>query len=381
MKIDDTFPRNYTELTVEQKENRSTIVHNPEIDQCFSAIPICIHIVNNHIHQLYQLDTFKRIKRVFDKELDNLLKTMTPFMEVQEPSRFDCEHRQVFLKAFKETVEPYLQGYDEYAFWQRQPPFTYYKLDKDGNVVSQKEWAELVNDLIYALSKYLNDSSFKQKRAERQRKAELQYNRAKRLVDALRAKYSKLLILRVDLCWKNQNLDELNLKKLKSTLSAFFKRFHHDPALPKIVGYIWKLEFGQKKGYHYHCLFFLNGNKYKNDAHYAEQIGSYWCKFTQDQGFYFNCNRNRLAYRNLAIGMAEHTDQTMFDNLDKVLVYICKQDQFIIDKHLSGIEVLRTFQTSAIPKPKPNDKHLGRPRNNSLPEIETTELMELTTTP
>ena len=146
------------------------------------------------------------------------------------------------------------------------------------------------------------------------------------MVKALRAKHSKLLILRVDLCWKNQNLDELNLKQLKSTLSAFLKRFHHDPALPEIVGYIWKLEFGQKKGYHYHCLFFLNGNKYQNDAYYAEQIGSYWCKFTKDQGFYFNCNRNRLAYRNLAIGMAKHTDQTMFDNLDKVLVYICKQD-------------------------------------------------------
>ena len=68
-------------------------------------------------------------------------------------------------------------------------------LDKDGNVVSQKEWAELVNDLVYALSKYLNDPSFKQKQAERQRKAKHQYERAKRLVDALRAKYSKLRLI------------------------------------------------------------------------------------------------------------------------------------------------------------------------------------------
>lgn len=378
MKIDDTYPRNYTELTVEQSENSFTIVSNPEIDQCFSAIPICIHIINNDIHQLYQLNELKRIKRVCDKKLDDLLKRMAPFMEVQQPPRFDCEHRQVFSKAFKDAVEPYLQGYDEYAFWRRQPPYTYFKLDKDGNVVSQKEWAELVNDLVYALSKYLNDPSFKQKQAERQRKAKHQYERAKRLVDALRAKYSKLLILRVDLCWKNQNLDELNLKKLKTTLSAFLKRFHHDPALPQIVGYIWKLEFGQQKGYHYHCLFFLNGNKYQNDAYYAERIGSYWCEFTQEQGFYFNCNRNRLNYRNLAIGMAKHTDQAMFDNLDQVLVYICKQDQFIIDKHLSEIEVLRAFQTSAIPRS--NDKPIGRPRHDSLLEIETSKNTVLTTT-
>ena len=116
-----------------------------------------------------------------------------------------------------------------------------------------KRWLGVSRILVaihYALSKYLNDPSFKQKQAERQRKALLQYKRAKRLVDALRAKYSKLLILRVDLCWKNQNLEDLNLKKLKSTLRAYFKRFHHAPALPKIVGYIWKLEFGQQKGYH-----------------------------------------------------------------------------------------------------------------------------------
>ncbi|KXZ69762.1 YagK/YfjJ domain-containing protein [Acinetobacter venetianus] len=379
MKIDDTFPRNYTELTVEQKVNRFTIVHNPEIELCFSTIPICTHIFNNHIHQLYQLDKRKRIERVFDKQLDDLLKRVTPFMEVQEPYRFDCEHRQVFHEAFKEAVQPYFQGHDEYDFWKKRLPYPYYKVDGDGKVVSQKVWAELINDFIYALSKRLNEPRFRQKLAERQRKAEHQYERAKRLVDALRAKYSKLLILRVDLCWKNQNLDELNLKKLKSTLSDFLKRFHHDPALPNIVGYIWKLEFGQQKGYHYHCMFFLNGNKYQNDAYYAEQIGSYWCKYTNGQGIYHNCNRNKVDYRHLAIGMARHDDQVMFDNLDKVLVYICKQDQFIIDKHLSGIRVLRTFQTSAIPKTDPQ-KPLGRPRNHSCPEIETTEHTELTTT-
>lgn len=379
MRIDDTYPRNYTELTVEQIENGFTIVPNPEIDQCFSAISICTHIINNNIHQLYQLDKLKRIKHVFDKGLDTLLKTMTSFTEVQEPLRFDCEHRQVLMEAFKETVQPYLHGCDEHTFWQGQPPYIYFRSNKDGNVISQKTQAELKNDLVYALSKYLNDPSFKQKQAERQRKAEHQYERAKCLVDALRAKYSKLLILRVDLCWKNQNLNELNLHELKSTLSSFFKRFHHDPALPNIVGYIWKLEFGQQKGYHYHCLFFLDGNKFQNDAYYAEQIGSYWCKFTKDQGFYFNCNRNKLKYRNLAIGMAKHDDQVIFENLGNVLVYICKQDQFIIDKQLSGIEILRTFQTSAIPKP--NDKLIGRPRDCSLPEIETTEHTELTTTP
>ncbi len=112
MKIDDTYPRNYTELTVEQSENSFTIVSNPEIDQCFSAIPICIHIINNDIHQLYQLNGLKRIKRVYDKKLDDLLKRMAPFMEVQAPqglivniAKFSRKHSKTLLNlTYKVTM-------------------------------------------------------------------------------------------------------------------------------------------------------------------------------------------------------------------------------------------------------------------------------------
>lgn len=374
MNINDTLPSHYAELTIEYIEDKFHLLNKPEVDLCFSAIEICTHIVNHHIHQLYQLNNHKRIIHVYDRHLDNLLKGMTPFSAIEEPLRFDCEHREILYAVFVDKVQPYLTGYDEHNFWKRKPPSTYSLLDADGTLKLDKSQAELLNDLVAGLINHLNNPKFKQKQAERLRKAKHQYDRARYLVEVLRAKYSKLLILRVDLCWKNQNLDKIRLHELKSTLSAFFKRFHHDPALPNIVGYIWKLEFGQQKGYHYHCLFFLNGNKYQNDAYYAEQIGSYWCTFTKDQGFYFNCNRNKLRYRNLAIGMVRHENQAMFDNLDKVLVYICKQDQFIIDKHLSGIQILRTFQTSAIPKN--NGKALGRPRA----ENKTAEYIELTET-
>lgn len=99
-------------------------------------------------------------------------------MEVQEPLRFDCEHRQVLLEAFKDAVEPYLHGCDEHAFWQGQPPYIYFRSNEDGNVVSQKTQPELKNDFVYTASKRLNDPSFKQKQAERQRKSEHQYERA-----------------------------------------------------------------------------------------------------------------------------------------------------------------------------------------------------------
>ncbi|WEH93381.1 inovirus-type Gp2 protein [Acinetobacter soli] len=33
-----------------------------------------------------------------------------------------------------------------------------------------------------------------------------------------------------------------------------------------MVGYIWKLEYGIKKGYHYHFIFFMDGNIHKKET-------------------------------------------------------------------------------------------------------------------
>lgn len=58
-------------------------------------------------------------------------------------------------------------------------------------------------------------------------------------------------------------------------------------------------------------------------------------------------------------GVAHHDDQSFFDNLDQVLLYICKQDQFLIDKRLLTPK-LRVFGTSQRPA---EAKTVGRPRN------------------
>jgi hypothetical protein len=105
----------------------------------------------------------------------------------------------------------------------------------------------------------------------------------------------------------------------------------------------------------------MDGNKYQNDAYYSEVIGQYWAKMTQNKGYYYNCHRSKVKYRNLAIGMAHHDNQEFFDNLDQVLLYICKQDQFLIDKRLLPGEI-RVFQTSNPPKQR---KPIGRPRKEN----------------
>ena len=218
----------------------------------------------------------------------------------------------------------------------------------------------------------VNTKEFKATQYARADRSKKQYKRANKLTKHLRDRLSKLLVMRIDLCWKALIQDDVTFNQMKVYFSQMLKRFHHDKNLPNIVGYIWKLEFGQKKGYHYHCIFFMDGNKFQSDSHYAEVIGQYWSKLTLDKGYYFNCHRDKIKYRHLAIGMAHHDDQTFFDNLDQVLLYICKQDQFLIDKRLLTRK-LHVFGTSQPPKANT----LGRPRKFKTASKPTSQALAL----
>ena len=45
-----------------------------------------------------------------------------------------------------------------------------------------------------------------------------------------------------------------------------------------LVGYVWKLEYGADKTFHYHMIFFLDESKHHQDIKIAESIGEIWKK-------------------------------------------------------------------------------------------------------
>ncbi|MCP6269615.1 inovirus Gp2 family protein, partial [Klebsiella pneumoniae] len=76
-----------------------------------------------------------------------------------------------------------------------------------------------------------------------------------------------------------------------------FKRVQSHPFFQDCLGYIWKLEYGQYKGFHYHTCFFFDGSKVRGDITLARRIGELWKKeITDGQGLYFNCNAITSTY-------------------------------------------------------------------------------------
>lgn len=59
-----------------------------------------------------------------------------------------------------------------------------------------------------------------------------------------------------------------------------------------MIGYIVKLERSDDGPYHFHCIFFFDGQKVKSTKYWVKRIERYWKKITQDRGYVHNCHIN-----------------------------------------------------------------------------------------
>lgn len=139
--------------------------------------------------------------------------------------------------------------------------------------------------------------------------------------------------------FKDQYVEALNtqleadLKSIKAYRAKFFRLLKSKYA---IEGFIWKLEFGADKSFHYHCLFLLNGDKHREDISIAKDMGEMWKQLTVNEdgettkGIYWNCNAHKEKYKYLAIGHLHANNTDMKNNLFKyVLTYLAKTDYYI----------------------------------------------------
>ncbi|MGJ0127915.1 YagK/YfjJ domain-containing protein [Pantoea sp. RHCKP32] len=174
--------------------------------------------------------------------------------------------------------------------------------------------------------------------------------------------HSRLLVVRVDLSYQKKivksktvpvNTTRLHCKRL-------FKRIKSHPLFEHCLGYIWKLEYGQYKGFHYHTCFFFDGSKVRGDVSLARRIGEFWKnEITEGKGLYFNCNAIANGYAHSGIGDIHYTNEEKRHALQRAITYITKVDTAV---RLSLPQGARTFgRSECILR---NREKRGRPRHN-----------------
>lgn len=226
--------------------------------------------------------------------------------------------------------------------------------------------AETLNRVVDEIRRKMECVELKKILKNYKRGADKNRKEVSRLVDGLFLRYSKVLVVRVDLSYKKDSLDPLSPhdvdhKDARNDLRNLLKDMKEKLFKTDFITYVWKLEYGPIKGYHYHAFFFFNGSKVRQDVTLAKMIGEHWSGVvTKGRGGYFNCNAIKASYPENGIGMIEHGNLKKIDNLkNKALEYPMKVDYYV--KTIAD-DRIRTFGKGAVPKP--NTSSRGRPRQS-----------------
>lgn len=144
---------------------------------------------------------------------------------------------------------------------------------------------------------------------------------------------------------------------LRHYLSVIPRRFKH------LVGYIWKIEYGIDRRFHFHLTFIFNGAEHQQDISLGKTLGEQWEAVTDGQGNYYNCNSRRVQYHEWGtdgIGMVHYADTDKQALLLSALGYLTKPDEQILATLPAG---RRTFGRMEISITQPRT---GRPRRLRL---------------
>lgn len=222
--------------------------------------------------------------------------------------------------------------------------------------------ATVINRVLRQFREEAQSTAHKRQLRNFQRAASKNLKGSLAYVDHLFEHYSRLLVVRIDLSYQK---DIIRNKTISTAMTRvhrkrLFKRIHVHPLFENCLGYLWKLEYGQRKGFHYHTCFFFDGSKVRGDIMLARRIGEFWKnEITEGKGLYFNCNAIANNYAHSGIGDIHYTNQEKRCALQKAITYITKVDTAV---RLVLPQGARTFGRGECITQK--EKKRGRPRNS-----------------
>lgn len=156
------------------------------------------------------------------------------------------------------------------------------------------------------------------------------------LLQELRSTYSKLLAVRLDLGYyskfvaHNLEAQSLSLDEVRAHRDLLLRYLRTGPYSKSLVGYVWRLEYGLEKGYHFHFAIMFNGQFVVRDISIASAIGRYWKEvITGGKGMFHNCNQKKEDYERCGIGLVNRFDHCKWEALKGALGYLTKQDMYL----------------------------------------------------
>ena len=220
-----------------------------------------------------------------------------------------------------------------------------------------------LNDFVTACRTELRSDLFQEQTRRCLRNALKTDRSGNHYVSQLFVRCSRMLVVRVDLYYPSEESGgrysglTVNADSLRRDRERFVRMLKRSSFWAHQLGYCWKLEYGLKKGFHYHWLFFFNGARVREDVTIGQLIGQVWESILGGTGLYWNCNAFKDKYTDLGIGMVSASDTTRRFGLRKAIAYLTKPDYHL---RLSAPQIERTFGKGILKARMPSRR--GRPR-------------------
>lgn len=218
---------------------------------------------------------------------------------------------------------------------------------------------EIYNELIELIRTKSRSRKFRSTVATLGYKSAYRLESSKALINEVFDNCASVEVLRIDFSFKYPEAEHVTAEQARAYMKRFLNNRRHKKSLFEYcLTYIWKLEWGPDKGYHYHLIFFYNGRYVCNDSYWSNQLCKYWEKITKGIGQSHDCNRDKERYVRRGIGTINRKNEAKRKILiEDVVGYLAKADQCL---HVKKLGKDRCFG-----KGKPPEKsNAGRPRDD-----------------
>ena len=148
------------------------------------------------------------------------------------------------------------------------------------------ELARGINNALYAFLREFKSKAHRKCLKNLERVESRNQRSIATYVNSLFDQHAKLLVIRLDIGYREAHYHRLTVDNttddLRQYLGVIQRRFKH------LVGYIWKIEYGADRRFHFHLTFIFNGAEHQQDVSLGKALGEQWEANTDGQGNYYN---------------------------------------------------------------------------------------------
>ncbi len=215
--------------------------------------------------------------------------------------------------------------------------------ESNGSFLSEPEAMNLLIERIRELSK----QEWYQRRArDRRYQAKRQAEDISEFVQRVMERYSKTLVLRLNLYYKKSARQRLTVEQVFDDMNKLVRARRTNPIFEHLAAFIIRVEQGEDQGFHLHVAFFFNGSRVRRHFRIAELIGELWEEITHGGGHWHDSGAEWMKRgsndEGRGTGMFQRRDVNGRHAVASLMTYLVKDKGQHLRIRPAGVRAYRT---------------------------------------